>query len=102
MRLLSLEHQFAGSTDLIWRNNDGDLVVTDLKSRKAGLDAYESDHIQVGAYSIAYEEMTGQYVDKETVLVVRGDGTWDEYQSNLDNRAIFLSLVSVYNNLKGR
>lgn len=101
-RLKSLKHMFAGSADLVWRDGDGNMVMSDLKSRKEGQPAWESDHIQVGAYSLAWEEQTGQAIDIETVLVVRADGTWDEYESKLDNRAIFLDLLSAFNGLTRR
>ena len=101
-RLLSLTHRYAGSTDLIWRDRDDALVLTDLKSRRAGQPAWESDHIQVGGYSIAWEEMGNPPIDRETVLVVREDGTWDEYESTVDNRGVFLSLLDVYAKLTRR
>lgn len=101
-RLMSLRYQYAGSTDLIWRDSDGALVVSDLKSRKAHLDAYDSDHIQAAAYAIAFEEMTGQVVDRETAIIVRDDGTWDEYVPAFDARATWLSILDTYNNMQRR
>lgn len=100
-RLFSLHHGFAGSADLVWRDRDGYVVMTDLKSRRASQPAWESDHIQVGAYSIAWEERTEQEVERETVLVVREDGTWDEYESRVDNRQVFLDLNAAYKELTG-
>ena len=100
--LWSLQHGFAGTVDLVWRDNEGALTITDLKSRKAGQPAWESDHIQVGAYSLIWEEQTGEKADKQSVLVVRADGTWDEYVSNVDNEAVFLDLLSVYKELTRR
>lgn len=102
MRMHSLEYGYAGTVDLIWRDEEGRVTITDLKSRRAGLTSYESDHIQVGSYSIMYEEMNPVTVECETVLVVRDDGTWDEYTSDLDNRGIFLDLLSVYQALTRR
>lgn len=101
-RLMSLTWRYAGSTDLVWRDNDGNLVLTDLKSRKAGQPSWESDHIQVAAYAIAWEEMGNPPIDRETVLVVREDGTWDEYESAVDNRGIFLDLLSAWQKMQRR
>jgi hypothetical protein len=101
-KLLSLQHGFIGTVDLIWEDWDGNLTVTDLKSRKEGAVPYESDHIQCGAYVEAYEETTGRVVDRTTVLVVRADGSWVEETSDLDNRGIFLDLLSAYKKLKVR
>ena len=98
--LVCLQYRFCGSVDLIWLDDDGQLVVTDLKTRGAGKGAYSSDHIQVGAYAIAYEEMYGRMVDRTSVLVVREDGTWLEEETTIP-RQTFIDLCNVYRALKG-
>lgn len=101
-KLMSLAHQYIGTVDLIWTDWDGNLTLTDLKSRKAGATPYDSDHIQCGAYVEAYEETSGRVVDRTTVLVVREDGSWVEEETHLDARGIFLDLLSAYKKLKVR
>ena len=98
--LVSLTHRFCGSVDLVWLDDDGNLVVTDLKTRGAGKGAYSSDHIQVGAYALAYEEMVGRDVQRTTVLVVREDGTWLEEETTIP-RQTFIDIANVYRALKG-
>jgi len=97
----SLKHGFCGTFDLLYRDADGALVLTDLKSRGAGKGIYESDHIQTGGYEIAYEEETGTFVDYRTVLVVREDGSWIEQVADIERDA-FLDLLSLYNKMKGK
>jgi SHS2 domain-containing protein len=98
--LVSKRHDFAGTCDLFWLD-DGVLTVTDLKTRKAGNGSYDSDHIQTGAYAIAYEEMTGQRAEQRTVLLAQDDGTWDEPESWIDPTT-FLHLRAVYAALEER
>jgi hypothetical protein len=98
--LVSKRHDYAGTCDLFWLD-DGALTVTDLKTRKAGNGSYDSDHIQTGAYAIAYEEMTGAKVEARTVLLAQDDGTWDEPESWIDP-TVFLHLRAVYAALEER
>ncbi len=98
--LYSLKHGFVGSVDLIWRDLQDRLVVTDLKTRGVDKGIYESDHIQCGAYAIAFEEMRNEPVAFTTVLVVREDGSWIEEASPLPEDT-FLHVLSLYNALKG-
>jgi len=94
--LVSLKHGFCGSVDLIWRNDKEQLIVTDLKTRGVGKGVYESDHIQCGAYKLAWEEQTSEWVDRTTVLVAREDGSWSEEESPYDPD-VFVHLVEIYN-----
>jgi hypothetical protein len=98
--LYSLRHGFAGSVDLVWIDAEGNLVITDLKSRGPERGVYESDHVQAGAYKIAYEEMSGTKVDRTSVLVVREDGSFEEESTTLPPTT-FLHLLDVFKNLKG-
>jgi hypothetical protein len=97
--LFSLLHGFAGTVDLIWWDEDGNLVLTDLKTRKEGSSAYDSDHLQCNAYEIAWNEWEPKHIDRRTVLIARLDGTWDEYEGSLDNQ-VFLDVLSVYKGLR--
>lgn len=92
--LLSKQHWFAGTCDLI---TEGEVI--DLKSRRAGLGMYDSDDIQTGAYEIALEEQTG-IVRSRYVLVIHEDGTYDYEDAKIDQTA-FLDLLQVYRKLKG-
>lgn len=97
--LYSLRHRFCGTVDLVWHDIDNNLVITDLKSRGPDRGIYETDHVQVCAYKIAYEEMTGEKVDRTSVLVVREDGTYEEETTSIDP-SVFLSVLDVYNLLR--
>lgn len=96
---ISLRHRFIGTCDLIWRNSEDLLTVTDLKTREPGKGVYQSDHTQVGGYAIAWEEMMKESVDRTTVLVVRGPDDWTEETPTFDVRSVFLNLVKVYEEL---
>jgi hypothetical protein len=100
--LISLDEQFAGTVDLVWNDFEDNLVITDLKSRKTGGAVYESDHIQCGAYTIAWEERDRRLVDRTTVLVVREDGSWIEEEPTFDATGVFLDLLSAYRKLNRR
>lgn len=60
----SLKHKYAGTLDLAL-NMGGKLWVVDLKTGKS---LYPKYKLQVEAYALAYEEMTGERVDKLGVL----------------------------------
>ncbi len=104
-KLISLKHGFIGTCDLIYDSDEG-LTLTDLKSRKTQTrkvsDVYQSDHIQCGAYTIAWDETESRPIERTTVLVVREDGSWDEEATLLDAEGIFLDLLSAYEKLKVR
>lgn len=78
--LVSLEWGVAGSLDLAYRYNDLDWVcVTDLKTRREGAEVYDSDFIQVDAYGDMWNEnQRDDLAMKNTVLLVRGDGSYTE------------------------
>lgn len=96
----SLKHGFAGTYDLLW-NQAGVVTLTDLKTRRDDLKAYESDHIQTGAYDIAREERTGRFVDRRTALIVHENGKYDEAEADID-RSAFLDLLHCYDKIRGR
>ena len=94
----SLKHGYAGTVDLVWEE-DGYLVVTDLKTRKEGQTVRDSDDLQTAAYAEAYEEMTGQTVYFRSVLIVRSDGSWDEPTAVLPREA-WHSVLDLYRALR--
>lgn len=89
------EGGFQGTLDLAYRDPTGFTIIADLKTRKLKGTAYSSDHVQVGAYEIAYEERTGQAVHHREVLVARPDGTYVLERSSRDDPAIFLRLLEI-------
>ena len=97
--LHSLKLGVAGTVDLIV-SAGGYHEVIDLKTRGAGKVAYRSDFVQLDGYSDMWEEMTDKLVLDCTVLVVRDDGTYDEYR---EPRAAgsFEKVKDVYDTLKG-
>ncbi len=100
--LYSLKHRFQGTVDLVRRMPDGALRITDLKTRKAGGSAYDSDKIQTGAYEIAWNEMfPADPCTQRTVLIAREDGTITESAAK-QPADLFLDLVSVFRKLKER
>jgi len=96
----SLRHGFAGTVDLVWWDSDGLLNITDLKTRKVGSDqAYEKDLLQVDAYDLANEEMTGMRASKTGILIARDDGTY-VYDQRRVPRGSFLKVLEVYRTLQ--
>jgi hypothetical protein len=100
--LLSLKHGFAGSCDLVCDLGYTPRVIVDLKTRRAGGQAYISDHLQLAAYRIAWNEMHPDQLCNPTsvVLLAFDDGTWRMVESKVPERT-FLSLLDVYTSLKG-
>lgn len=104
---------FAGSLDLVYEtdvhtsdNPEYDHIVrkrvlTDLKTRKEGAQAYDSDEIQVAAYELAWTQNSGVPVDEKSILVARADGTWDEYPSDVPS-SVFLHLLAIAKTLDRR
>ena len=93
--LISLKHQYAGTVDLVYWDANDMLVLMDLKTRKEGGKAYDSDYIQVGAYVMAWNETHREQINRGTVLIVQPNGKWEETVSPFANE-VFLDLVSVY------
>lgn len=94
---------YAGSLDLVYETGDAPVpqrVLCDLKTRKAGAEAYTSDEIQVGAYELAWVAQTGQAINRRTILVAREDATWDEYPATTPPE-VFLHLLAIASLVKG-
>lgn len=98
--MYSLRHRFSGTVDLIWQDQSGKRILTDLKSRRAGLGVYTSDEAQVGGYQIMYEEMTGLKIDQRSVLLAQDDGKYLE-EPVTTSPEVFLHLLAAYRLLKG-
>ena len=92
--LYSLKHRYAGRCDLVRASG-----ITDLKTRKLEAGMYESDDIQTAAYKVAWEEMGGT-CNSRSVLVIREDGTYDEYPCVLPDEA-WLHIRELYRLLRG-
>ena len=70
----------AGSVDLVWKK-DGYLRVTDLKTRKAGSKAYESDFVQVDGYTDLWNERNPERNAYDgSVLLAMDDGCYNEVE----------------------
>ncbi len=97
-RVWSLRYGYAGTLDLLYARGDYHRTLLDLKSRKAGAASYASDDVQLTAYDLAVEESLGIRASRKTVLVVRGDGSFDEYPSAV-SRQVWLDCLSLYKGL---
>ena len=98
--LVSLTHRYAGTCDLVWRDSEDELILTDLKTRRAGIGVQLSDEIQVTAYIRAYEEMRQIPVYRGSVLVACDDATFDEQDVSVDEE-VFLRLRELYRMIRG-
>lgn len=95
VRLISLRLGVAGTCDLVWRDKEGKLWLTDLKSRKADGTVYESDRIQTGAYEIMWNESHEDKIEGRSVLLAKADGKY--LNSTVTNDpTMFLDLLAVY------
>lgn len=96
-----LEHGYCGTVDLVARRADKQIVVTDLKTRRAGLYDYVSDQFQVDSYITAYNlRYPNTKADGGSVLLVFDDGTWDEVEVVLPPGS-FLRLKAVDDIIEG-
>jgi len=68
--LYSMKHKVAGTTDII-ANFEGELAIMDWKT---GSGIYPEVFAQLGGYSMAYSEETGQQVKSHVAVNVRKDG----------------------------
>lgn len=92
--VFSLKHQYAGTIDLIYRDDNDDYIFCDLKTHKGK--ARIEDHLQVAAYQLAWEEMNGvNGIAMQMVLLAREDGTYEESFRYMDPQA-FLNIREVY------
>lgn len=101
--LLSLQHGFAGSCDLVANLGPTPRVIIDLKTRRVGQGARDSDHLQLAAYRIAWNEMHpgAPCSPVSYVLAAFDDGTYQMIRST-GYEETFLNLLSVYNSLRRR
>lgn len=96
-KILSLEHGFCGTVDLICLL-DGELTIIDYKTSTGFWEEYD---IQVaGAYRIAYEEEMGDEVKR--CMVVRFDKETGEFETKeigeFDaHKEAFLACLTIYN-----
>lgn len=97
--LYSSKYDYAGITDAIARDADGRMVLVDFKSSNGIYDEYG---LQLAAYQIAYEEMTGKKIDYR--LIIRfgketGDFEFRRFEDNAKDKSAFLACVTLKNRL---
>lgn len=99
--VFSLAHRYAGTADLISATE-----IVDLKTHnpargftKPGQGpAYLSDLIQLRAYRTAWEEMSGQSVTSNRILVARPNGKWLEDTREVPE-SLWLQCLAMYQEL---
>ncbi len=102
MTVHSDTHRYAGTLDCVCKL-DGKLYIIDFKTSKAH---YPKNAVQLAAYKVAYEEMTG--LDVEGVGVLRldkitGEPDWKDYTNVWERQfQTFLGLNQVWHNYKKR
>jgi hypothetical protein len=93
----SLHHRYAGTIDLVGRQADGVLSLADWKS--GGI--WPEAALQLGAYAIALEEMTGRPVGEAYVVGLREKG-YEAKRVNLPlARRAFLACLTLWRALRG-
>jgi hypothetical protein len=93
----SRRHRFAGTCDLVACQADGVLALADWKT--GGI--WPEAALQLGAYAIALEEMTGREVGKGYVVALRKKG-YEAKRVNLPlARRAFLACLTLWRALRG-
>jgi hypothetical protein len=93
----SLHHRYAGTIDLVGRQADGALSLADWKT--GGI--WPEAALQLGAYAIALEEMTGRPVGEAYVVGLREKG-YEAKRVNLPlARRAFLACLTLWRALRG-
>jgi hypothetical protein len=96
--LVSIEHQFAGTVDLI-RCNELAYEVLDLKTH-SGSARYE-DRLQVAAYELAAKEMGIVPSAAHRIVLAREDGRKAGQSTKYTDPSEFLKVLEVYKAMKG-
>jgi ATP-dependent exoDNAse (exonuclease V) beta subunit len=92
----SKAHGFAGTADLL-AERDGALVLADWKS---GSGVWPEYALQLGAYSLAIQEMMGHPIEHAYVVQLR-EGGYQAHRVNLEAaRPAFLSALALWQGLK--
>ena len=95
--VVSRAHGYAGTCDLVAEGRDG-LVVADWKS--GGL--WPEHALQLGAYAIAIEEMTGLPVGAAYLVGLRPDGGYEAKGVRLEEaRPAFIFALGLWRALRG-
>lgn len=97
-RILSKHHWYAGTVDIIaWV--DGELSVLDIKTSSR---ISYSMHMQTAAYTQAYEEETGQIIQRRGIIRLPKDGEPFEYKESSDPEDLkaFVGLIPIYHYTK--
>ena len=85
--MFSIQYKIAGTADLI-AEYDGELAIIDYKTKTSPQnEAWLHDHfLQLTAYSLMLEELTGKKASKIVLLIsVEGDNKCTEYVKNTDD-----------------
>lgn len=98
--LWSLRDGTAGQLDIAWRSAVGRTIVTDLKTRRAGLGVYDSDFIQVAEYARMWREMFGEGAEG-SILLAQDDGEYLEERVPHHYEEVFEHLKCVHDLLRG-
>jgi hypothetical protein len=95
--VVSKRRGFAGTIDLVARRDDGSLVLADWKTGPL----YSEHALQLGAYAIALEEMTGRPVGEAYVVGLREKG-YEAKRVNLPlAKRAFLACLTLWRALRG-
>lgn len=97
-RILSKFYWYAGTVDIIaWV--DGELSVLDIKTSSR---ISYSMHMQTAAYTQAYEEETGQIIQRRGIIRLPKDGEPFEYKESADPEDLraFVGLIPIYHYTK--
>jgi hypothetical protein len=84
--LFSLKNKFAGTTDFGFEHTDGGIVIADFKSASGhrGVDVVNKYKKQLGAYTIAYEEIYNREIKNAQVWISSPEGMQIEVIYGLD------------------
>lgn len=97
-RILSKTYWYAGTVDIIaWI--DGERGLLDIKTSSR---ISYSMHMQTAAYTQAYEEETGQIIQRRGIIRLPKDGEPFEYKESDDPEDLkaFLGLIPIYHYIK--
>jgi len=98
--LISRCFGFGGSADLICQAGDGSVALVDWKSGRHPFLAESA--LQVGAYSLAFTELTGRPVAHGYVVALRESGRYEVRQVNLPlAKEAFLACLTLWKALRG-
>jgi hypothetical protein len=90
--VVSKDHRFAGTLDLIVKKKQDGLWIIDVKT---GKDIYKEAHIQLSAYKHALNEDYGMDIKRCGVLLLQETGKYKFEETN-DEFEVFLSCLNIW------